>query len=512
MATNHYKLTTIDPNARINVANDVNTALEQIDDALFGKAPTNHASEETVYGIGNEVNYGHVKLASDDAPMTSGANDGIAATPKMIFNRARNNLIKNMSSVSMVTLGHIDMFFNDAHHSTQSSCILNNKIFIGSTDSSTGQQGHVHIFNATNGAEILSKDVDAGHFNDMAIDYNDPIYKIVVAPVQENVLYKFNEDFSNRKVINLSGTNGNTTGITTDPITKQSYMADSKYLYNINLKTGDLKRLGESPIVAKGIIGQGIQAYDGIIYTSSTGNDFASYDTVTGEVVYRHLNHYDSGKNRFIGEYESGEFNEDGSLCMVANTNTNGPHNIGYFGMVLGALQGVAYGPAAIKIYELVCNETTLNKFYFTPSQLVSPVENTACLFGGRFNIKNINYVLPPNEILDTRYYMDLTGTASLTVDGIRINGTGSLHAASTTTLNFRGTGAHINCAGSTQSLFVNSTLIASDKVNVYIDGTTVIYRSDSAQKEKLYNAIAKKNMLDRACIYIGAYGPLTTT
>lgn len=84
MATNHYKLTTIDPNAKINVPNDVNTPLNQIDEALFSKAPTNHASEETVYGIGNEVNYGHVKLATDDTPITSDANAGIAATPKMV--------------------------------------------------------------------------------------------------------------------------------------------------------------------------------------------------------------------------------------------------------------------------------------------------------------------------------------------------------------------------------------------------------------------------------------------
>lgn len=48
------------------------------------KAPNNHASEETTYGIGNEVNYGHVRLATEDTPLTSGANEGIAATPKMI--------------------------------------------------------------------------------------------------------------------------------------------------------------------------------------------------------------------------------------------------------------------------------------------------------------------------------------------------------------------------------------------------------------------------------------------
>lgn len=48
------------------------------------KAPTNHASEETIYGVGNAVNYGHLKLADNDTPMKSGANDGVAATPDYV--------------------------------------------------------------------------------------------------------------------------------------------------------------------------------------------------------------------------------------------------------------------------------------------------------------------------------------------------------------------------------------------------------------------------------------------
>lgn len=47
------------------------------------KAPNNHASGDTTYGIGNTVNYGHVKL-SEDTGSTSGANDGVAATPNMV--------------------------------------------------------------------------------------------------------------------------------------------------------------------------------------------------------------------------------------------------------------------------------------------------------------------------------------------------------------------------------------------------------------------------------------------
>lgn len=48
------------------------------------KAPNNHASKDTTYGVGNAANYGHVRLATEGTPLTSGANDGIAATPKMI--------------------------------------------------------------------------------------------------------------------------------------------------------------------------------------------------------------------------------------------------------------------------------------------------------------------------------------------------------------------------------------------------------------------------------------------
>ena len=48
------------------------------------KAPHNHASEDTTYGVGNETGYGHVRLAAGDTPLTSGENDGIAATPAFL--------------------------------------------------------------------------------------------------------------------------------------------------------------------------------------------------------------------------------------------------------------------------------------------------------------------------------------------------------------------------------------------------------------------------------------------
>ena len=71
--------------ARIT-ANDsaIKAEVTRATEAEAGKAPTSHASESTLYGVGNGVNYGHVKLAVADTPATSDATAGIAATPKVV--------------------------------------------------------------------------------------------------------------------------------------------------------------------------------------------------------------------------------------------------------------------------------------------------------------------------------------------------------------------------------------------------------------------------------------------
>lgn len=73
-------------------AEDIAAEVTRATKAEKTKAPNNHASEDTTYGIGNTVNYGHVKLA-DDTDSTSGANDGVAATPSMV-----NALVQDVQS------------------------------------------------------------------------------------------------------------------------------------------------------------------------------------------------------------------------------------------------------------------------------------------------------------------------------------------------------------------------------------------------------------------------------
>ena len=83
------------------------------------KAPNNHASEEMTYGVGNGANYGHVRLAADDTPLTSGANEGIAATPKMVDDIFKNKDVVYLSEFN----GIADAISNAAQ---------NNKVLIAS--------------------------------------------------------------------------------------------------------------------------------------------------------------------------------------------------------------------------------------------------------------------------------------------------------------------------------------------------------------------------------------------
>ena len=66
------------------------------------KAPVNHASGETTYGKGTSSTYGHVKLY-DGVDSTSGANNGVAATPAAV-KALRDEL---MNSIAVFPVGMV---------------------------------------------------------------------------------------------------------------------------------------------------------------------------------------------------------------------------------------------------------------------------------------------------------------------------------------------------------------------------------------------------------------------
>ena len=61
----------------------VKTALNNIGGGSGGNVPTNHASSDTTYGVGDASNYGHLKL-SNSTTSTAGSSSGVAATPAAV--------------------------------------------------------------------------------------------------------------------------------------------------------------------------------------------------------------------------------------------------------------------------------------------------------------------------------------------------------------------------------------------------------------------------------------------
>lgn len=76
--------------------------IAELNTTVAGKAPIDHASDTTNYGIGNETLYGHVKL-TDTVNADLDVNAGVSATPKMV-----NTLNDHVDEVFNTLNTHID--------------------------------------------------------------------------------------------------------------------------------------------------------------------------------------------------------------------------------------------------------------------------------------------------------------------------------------------------------------------------------------------------------------------
>ena len=77
---------------------------------ISGKAPTNHASTATTYGIGTNNNYGHVKLSDTASGSAAAASGGTAATPKAVSDAktaAINHVIVSATQPTSQSTGDI---------------------------------------------------------------------------------------------------------------------------------------------------------------------------------------------------------------------------------------------------------------------------------------------------------------------------------------------------------------------------------------------------------------------
>ena len=77
--------------------NEMGEAISELTNSVGDKAPINHASESKQYGIGSDIEYGHIKLS--DIVSLKSVSDGVAATPSAVksVDDKVENVISDMS-------------------------------------------------------------------------------------------------------------------------------------------------------------------------------------------------------------------------------------------------------------------------------------------------------------------------------------------------------------------------------------------------------------------------------
>lgn len=88
---------------------DLNNQIKSLNTEVDGKAPTDHSSTATTFGLGSGSEYGHVKLS--DAAGSTNVNNGTAATPLAVQNAMNTVETKNSLDgfdVQVITSGFLD--------------------------------------------------------------------------------------------------------------------------------------------------------------------------------------------------------------------------------------------------------------------------------------------------------------------------------------------------------------------------------------------------------------------
>ena len=82
---------------------DTETVKRALEVAEQGKAPTNHASQQAIFGTADEQMYGHVKIAHE---VTNASTDGVAVSPAAVYTYAPDRDTTPKGITPTITVRH----------------------------------------------------------------------------------------------------------------------------------------------------------------------------------------------------------------------------------------------------------------------------------------------------------------------------------------------------------------------------------------------------------------------
>lgn len=231
--------------------------------------------------------------------------------------------------ISTVTGMTIQARFITHDYGAQSTLKHGDIVYFGCNNiTAEGGQPKIVIVDMASNAITTNKTINAGHFNDMAYIDATPNTPIWVAPItldgatDYNGILAYDNNFNTS--VNIPIPLHGIAGITKDPITNKVYCIcrNNPNIYEINMTDYSTTIIGSRPM-GDDFMGQGISAYNNKIFGYTTRMFAYLYDVRTKTLQWYNCMATDLLMSRRIGEYESGEFDNEGNLWVCARSICN---------------------------------------------------------------------------------------------------------------------------------------------------------------------------------------------
>lgn len=358
--------------------------------------------------------------------------------------------------ISTVTGMTIQARFITHGYGVQSTLKHGDTVYFGCNNiAAAGGQPKIVIVDMAGNAITTNKTTNAGHFNDMAYISDTPDTPIWVAPItldgtnDYNGILAYDNNFNNSITIPipLRGIGG----ITRDPITNKVYCIcrNNPNIYEINMTDYSTTIVGTRPM-GDDFMAQGISAYNNKIFGYTTRMFAYLYDIRTKTLQWYNCMATDLLMSRRIGEYESGEFDNEGNLwaCARSICNDDATSYLNWGGWVSFPNNATPHtiGGHTAKIAQTIEIVTDSLKPKFTTINQICSVFEVATMITKPDTIK-ISTTLNDAEHGDLRITGYLVILGDYTCYKLMPTGFGGLRVPSTGKITITNTGTQIECS-----------------------------------------------------------------
>lgn len=420
--------------------------------------------------------------------------------------------------ISTVTGMTIQARFITHGYGVQSTLKHGDTVYFGCNNiAAAGGQPKIVIVDMASNAITINKTTNAGHFNDMAYINATPDTPIWVAPItldgtnDYNGILAYDNNFSTS--VNIPVPLHGVGGITRDPITNKVYCIcrNNPNIYEINMSDYSTTIVGTRPMGDDFMV-QGISAYNNKIFGYTTRMFAYLYDVRTKTLQWYNCMATDLLVSRRIGEYESGEFDNEGNLwaCARSICNDDATSYLNWGGWISFASNATPHtiGGHTAKIAQTIEIATDSLKPRFTTINQICSLFEVATMITKPNTIK-ISTTLNDAEHGDLRItgYLVITGDYTCYkllptgFGGLRVPGTGKITITNAGTqiecsdrcasftymvtpslgpndiVQLRNGGCVLNLAtcGNTRGIQISDTVIEPDNNKIYFGPTKVV-------------------------------------